>query len=100
MGGSVSAHASNTLRFNCSLSSVGYGDLAPQTVLGRAFLCAYVLLFMGVFSALVETLDDTRVAWTNAIVARVPVQYTTYTHIWHGAHRPLVAPCPGPWTPL
>lgn len=36
-----------------TLTTVGYGDLAPVTGLGRAFTMAYVLLGLGVIVALV-----------------------------------------------
>lgn len=37
-----------------TLTTVGYGDLAPTTALGRAFTMGYVLLGLGVIVALVS----------------------------------------------
>ena len=34
-----------------TISTVGYGDMVPQTVLGRLFCMAYILVGLGIFVA-------------------------------------------------
>ncbi|MGD9724309.1 MAG: potassium channel family protein [Pirellulales bacterium] len=44
-----------------TLTTVGFGDLAPQTTLGRAFTIPYVIVGVGLMIALVSMLAHVRV---------------------------------------
>ena len=39
-----------------TISTVGYGDIAPDTVAGKVFTMVYVIVGIGVFVALVSTI--------------------------------------------
>ncbi len=41
-----------------TIATVGYGDLAPVTTLGRLFTIAYVLVGLGIFIAAVSALAE------------------------------------------
>ncbi|SNS14673.1 potassium channel family protein [Tropicimonas sediminicola] len=41
-----------------TLATVGYGDLAPQTTLGRLFTVGYIILGIGLFVALASAMAD------------------------------------------
>ena len=45
---------------SCTLSSVGYGDIAPATPLGRVAVCGLCLVGMGAFGALTEAFGKWR----------------------------------------
>jgi voltage-gated potassium channel len=41
-----------------TISTVGYGDFAPQTVIGKVFTIGYVLVGLGVFVATATSIAD------------------------------------------
>lgn len=45
-----------------TIATVGYGDLAPVTTLGRLVTVAYVIIGLGIFVAAVTAIADTVIA--------------------------------------
>jgi voltage-gated potassium channel len=50
-----------------TLTTVGYGDFAPQTNLGKIFSMLYILLGLGVLGALIALISDKSQAWMAAL---------------------------------
>jgi voltage-gated potassium channel Kch len=50
-----------------TLTTVGYGDFAPQTNLGKIFSMLYILLGLGVLGALIALISDKSQAWMDAL---------------------------------
>jgi voltage-gated potassium channel len=48
-----------------TIATVGYGDLAPVTPLGRLVTVAYVIIGLGIFVAAVTAIADTVIAQHN-----------------------------------
>ncbi|WBU56114.1 potassium channel family protein [Paracoccus sediminicola] len=48
-----------------TISTVGYGDFAPQTALGKIFTSVYVLFGLGLFVAAATAIGDSIIARAN-----------------------------------
>ena len=53
-----------------SLATVGYGDLAPETAIGKLFTIVYLLAGVGLFVMVVSRLASARVERRQALAAR------------------------------
>lgn len=45
-----------------SLTTVGYGDIVPTTTVGKLFVCAYLIIGIGIIAAFVSNLLKSAVA--------------------------------------
>ncbi len=52
-----------------TLTTVGYGDFAPQTNLGKIFSMLYILLGLGVLGALIALISEKSQVWMDALPA-------------------------------
>lgn len=53
-----------------TLTTVGYGDLSPQTNVGKVFSVLYIFLGLGVFGALIGVVAEKSHEWTEALQLR------------------------------
>ncbi len=70
----------------CTGLTIGYGDLAPATALGRVFTIPYGLLAVGVFAALATQLAQAFTTTHAGRAARIKARKGTAKH-GHGRDR-------------